>query len=136
MLFQVLEAVGPVIFLSTDTRKLRNEGFLSPFHPRYPEILTNSAHPMVNVFWLMPLTYRNLHDISNTFTVIVVLSKSLSSVVSSKHIAVSCHLNFFICLCRERKTWQMLLLIGSGYCLGILFVQMSFLESPASTLLW
>ncbi|XP_057969886.1 protein NAP1 [Malania oleifera] len=43
---EVLEAVGPVIFLSTDTRKLRNEGFLSPFHPRYPDILTNSAHPM------------------------------------------------------------------------------------------
>nr|GME09730.1 protein NAP1 [Ipomoea batatas] len=42
----VLEAVGPIIFLSTDTRKLRNEGFLSPFHPRYPDILTNSAHPM------------------------------------------------------------------------------------------
>lgn len=46
-LFQVLEAVGPVILLSTDTRKLRNEGFLSPYHPRYPDILTNSAHPMV-----------------------------------------------------------------------------------------
>lgn len=45
--YQVLEAVGPIIFLSTDTRKLRNEGFLSPFHPRYPDILTNSAHPMV-----------------------------------------------------------------------------------------
>ncbi|KAH6776252.1 transcription activator [Perilla frutescens var. hirtella] len=44
--YQVLEAVGPIIFLSTDTRKLRNEGFLSPFHPRYPDILTNSAHPM------------------------------------------------------------------------------------------
>lgn len=43
---EVLEAVGPIIFLSTDTRKLRNEGFLSPFHPRYPDILTNSAHPM------------------------------------------------------------------------------------------
>ncbi|PHU25653.1 Protein NAP1 [Capsicum chinense] len=43
---KVLEAVGPIIFLSTDTRKLRNEGFLSPFHPRYPDILTNSAHPM------------------------------------------------------------------------------------------
>ncbi|KAJ8436851.1 hypothetical protein Cgig2_026175 [Carnegiea gigantea] len=43
---EVLEAVGPVIFLSADTRKLRNEGFLSPFHPRYPDILTNSAHPM------------------------------------------------------------------------------------------
>ncbi|XP_021843825.2 protein NAP1 [Spinacia oleracea] len=43
---EVLEAVGPVIFLSSDTRKLRNEGFLSPFHPRYPDILTNSAHPM------------------------------------------------------------------------------------------
>ncbi|XP_042490573.1 protein NAP1 [Macadamia integrifolia] len=43
---EVLEAVGPVIFLSTDTKKLRNEGFLSPFHPRYPDILTNSAHPM------------------------------------------------------------------------------------------
>ena len=48
-LLQVLEAVGPIIFLSTDTRKLRNEGFLSPFHPRYPDILTNSAHPMVGV---------------------------------------------------------------------------------------
>ncbi|KAL7089703.1 hypothetical protein ACP275_13G199800 [Erythranthe tilingii] len=43
---EVLEAVGPIVFLSTDTRKLRNEGFLSPFHPRYPDILTNSAHPM------------------------------------------------------------------------------------------
>ncbi|CAI9090559.1 OLC1v1025359C1 [Oldenlandia corymbosa var. corymbosa] len=43
---EVLEAIGPTIFLSTDTRKLRNEGFLSPFHPRYPDILTNSAHPM------------------------------------------------------------------------------------------
>uniref|UniRef100_A0A5B7B7V9 Protein NAP1 n=1 Tax=Davidia involucrata TaxID=16924 RepID=A0A5B7B7V9_DAVIN len=43
---EVLEAVGPIIFLSTDARKLRNEGFLSPFHPRYPDILTNSAHPM------------------------------------------------------------------------------------------
>ncbi|GLT97127.1 hypothetical protein SLE2022_147090 [Rubroshorea leprosula] len=42
---EVLEAVGPIIFLSTDTRKLRNEGFLSPYHPRYPDILTNSAHP-------------------------------------------------------------------------------------------
>ncbi|PQQ12275.1 protein NAP1 [Prunus yedoensis var. nudiflora] len=37
---------GPIIFLSTDTRKLRNEGFLSPYHPRYPDILTNSAHPL------------------------------------------------------------------------------------------
>ncbi|XP_039139762.1 probable protein NAP1 [Dioscorea cayenensis subsp. rotundata] len=43
---EVLEAVGPTIFLSTDTKKLRNEGFLSPFHPRYPDILTNSAHPL------------------------------------------------------------------------------------------
>ncbi|GJN12494.1 hypothetical protein PR202_ga30776 [Eleusine coracana subsp. coracana] len=43
---EVLEAVGPIIFLSTDTKKLQNEGFLSPFHPRYPDILTNSAHPM------------------------------------------------------------------------------------------
>ncbi|KAL9251965.1 putative protein NAP1 [Drosera capensis] len=43
---EVLEAVGPVVFLSTDTKKIRNEGFLSPFHPRYPDILTNSAHPM------------------------------------------------------------------------------------------
>ncbi|KAG0470478.1 hypothetical protein HPP92_017178 [Vanilla planifolia] len=43
---EVLEAVGPIIFLSTDTKKLRNEGFLSPFHPRYPDILTNSAHPL------------------------------------------------------------------------------------------
>ncbi|KAL5975749.1 histone chaperone [Asimina triloba] len=46
MQFKVLEAVGPIIFLSVDTKKLRNEGFLSPFHPRYPDILTNSAHPM------------------------------------------------------------------------------------------
>ncbi|WZY92367.1 hypothetical protein YC2023_064696 [Brassica napus] len=43
---EVLEAVGPSIFLSADTRKLRNEGFLSPYHPRFPDILTNSAHPM------------------------------------------------------------------------------------------
>ncbi|KAJ4821990.1 histone chaperone [Turnera subulata] len=43
---EVLEAVGPIILISTDTRKLRNEGILSPFHPRYPDILTNSAHPM------------------------------------------------------------------------------------------
>uniref|UniRef100_A0A1D1YCP6 Protein NAP1 n=1 Tax=Anthurium amnicola TaxID=1678845 RepID=A0A1D1YCP6_9ARAE len=43
---EVLEAVGPILFLSIDTKKLRNEGFLSPFHPRYPDILTNSAHPM------------------------------------------------------------------------------------------
>nr|AAC61824.1 unknown protein [Arabidopsis thaliana] len=43
---KVLEAVGPSIFLSADTRKLRNEGFLSPYHPRFPDILTNSAHPM------------------------------------------------------------------------------------------
>ncbi|XP_058730657.1 protein NAP1 isoform X2 [Vicia villosa] len=43
---EVLEAVGPIIFLSTDTKKLRNEGFLSPYHPRYPDILTNSAHPL------------------------------------------------------------------------------------------
>lgn len=48
IVIQVLEAVGPIIFLSTDTKKLRNEGFLSPFHPRYPDILTNSAHPMVS----------------------------------------------------------------------------------------
>lgn len=43
---EVLEAVGPIVFLAADTQKLRNEGFLSPFHPRYPDILTNSAHPM------------------------------------------------------------------------------------------
>eukprot|EP01018_Ginkgo_biloba_P029851 Gb_16727 [translate_table: standard] len=43
---EVLEAVGPLVFLAADTQKLRNEGFLSPFHPRYPDILTNSAHPM------------------------------------------------------------------------------------------
>uniref|UniRef100_A0A7N0UFV9 Protein NAP1 n=1 Tax=Kalanchoe fedtschenkoi TaxID=63787 RepID=A0A7N0UFV9_KALFE len=43
---EILEAVGPIIILSTDTKKLRNEGFLSPFHPRYPDILTNSAHPL------------------------------------------------------------------------------------------
>jgi hypothetical protein len=52
---QVLEAVGPIIFLSTDTRKLRNEGFLSPYHPRYPDILTNSAHPMVHTVLLKDL---------------------------------------------------------------------------------
>lgn len=44
--------MGPIIFLSTDTRKLRNEGFLSPYHPRYPDILTNSAHPMVKTIIL------------------------------------------------------------------------------------
>lgn len=42
-----MEAVGPIIFLSTDTKKLRNEGFISPYHPRFPDILTNSAHPLV-----------------------------------------------------------------------------------------
>eukprot|EP00249_Psilotum_nudum_P015741 c25499_g1_i2 orf=223-4398(+) len=42
---EVLEAIGPTIFLGADYRKLRSEGFLSPFHPRYPEKLTNSAHP-------------------------------------------------------------------------------------------
>jgi hypothetical protein len=52
---QVLEAVGPIVFLSTDTRKLRNEGFLSPYHPRYPDILTNSAHPMVHTVLLKDL---------------------------------------------------------------------------------
>ncbi|KAL0398123.1 UNVERIFIED_CONTAM: protein NAP1 [Sesamum radiatum] len=41
-----LRGCGSHYLLSTDTRKLRNEGFLSPFHPRYPDILTNSAHPM------------------------------------------------------------------------------------------
>ncbi|KAL9682957.1 hypothetical protein QQ045_014769 [Rhodiola kirilowii] len=43
---EILEAVGPIIILLTDTKKIRNEGFLSPFHPRFPDILTNSAHPM------------------------------------------------------------------------------------------
>lgn len=59
--FQVLEAVGPIIFLSTDTRKLRNEGFLSPFHPRYPDILTNSAHPMVPLLsWIILISVKIL----------------------------------------------------------------------------
>lgn len=60
MFFQVLEAVGPIIFLSTDTRKLRNEGFLSPYHPRYPDILTNSAHPMVGSVTLSKLELDKL----------------------------------------------------------------------------
>ncbi|KAK3040700.1 hypothetical protein RJ639_028396 [Escallonia herrerae] len=55
---EVLEAVSPIIFLSADTRKLRNEGFLSPFHPRYPEILTNSAHPMRAEDLLNVTSYR------------------------------------------------------------------------------
>ncbi|URE44166.1 Membrane-associated apoptosis protein [Musa troglodytarum] len=64
---EVLEAVGPIIFLSTDTKKMRNEGFLSPFHPRYPDILTNSAHPMVVLKEHLVLTlfrdeYELLHE--------------------------------------------------------------------------
>ncbi|KAK8946950.1 putative protein NAP1 [Platanthera zijinensis] len=55
---EVLEAVGPIVFLSTDTKKLRNEGFLSPFHPRYPDILTNSAHPMRAQDLANATTYR------------------------------------------------------------------------------
>ncbi|CAM6099238.1 unnamed protein product [Calypogeia fissa] len=42
---EILDAVGPTIFLGMDYQRLRNEGFLSPFHPRYPDKLTNSAHP-------------------------------------------------------------------------------------------
>lgn len=44
---QILEAVGPTVLLGSDFQKLRSEGYLSPFHPRYPEKLTNSAHPAV-----------------------------------------------------------------------------------------
>ncbi|CAL5406160.1 unnamed protein product [Camellia sinensis] len=58
----VLEAVGPIIFLSRDTRKLRNEGFLSPFHPRYPDILTNSAHPMRAQDLANVTSYREWQD--------------------------------------------------------------------------
>eukprot|EP00250_Pteridium_aquilinum_P014737 c22167_g1_i1 orf=670-4797(-) len=42
---EVLEGIAPTILLGVDYQKLRSEGFLSPFHPRYPEKLTNSAHP-------------------------------------------------------------------------------------------
>lgn len=42
---EVLEGVAPIVFLGADYQKLRCEGFLSPFHPRYPDKLTNSAHP-------------------------------------------------------------------------------------------
>ncbi|KAL2631653.1 hypothetical protein R1flu_016339 [Riccia fluitans] len=42
---EILDAVGPTIFLGVDYQRLRNEGYLSPFHPRYPDKLTNSAHP-------------------------------------------------------------------------------------------
>lgn len=119
--YQVLEAVGPIIFLSTDTRKLRNEGFLSPFHPRYPDILTNSAHPMVNVtsYDLFVCRYKEALKLgfpSSFFTLIFYYL----------HLLIS----------RELKIWQMLLLIVNGCCLDIWFVQMSFLESQALTLLW
>ncbi|KAG0587429.1 hypothetical protein KC19_2G163800 [Ceratodon purpureus] len=42
---EILDAVGPTVLLGSDFQKLRSEGYLSPFHPRYPEKLTNSAHP-------------------------------------------------------------------------------------------
>jgi NCK-associated protein 1 len=40
-----LDAVGPTVLLGSDFQRLCSEGYLSPFHPRYPEKLTNSAHP-------------------------------------------------------------------------------------------
>ncbi|KAI5070089.1 hypothetical protein GOP47_0014432 [Adiantum capillus-veneris] len=42
---EILEGIAPTLLLGVDYQKLRNEGFLSPFHPRYPDKLTNSAHP-------------------------------------------------------------------------------------------
>ncbi|KAJ7555822.1 hypothetical protein O6H91_05G056100 [Diphasiastrum complanatum] len=42
---EILDAIGPTIFLSSDFERIRSEGFLSPYHPRYPEKLTNFAHP-------------------------------------------------------------------------------------------
>lgn len=119
--YQVLEAVGPIIFLSTDTRKLRNEGFLSPFHPRYPDILTNSAHPMVNVTSYDLFVCRYKEALKLGFS-----SSFFTLIFYYLHLLIS----------RELKIWQMLLLIVNGCCLDIWFVQMSFLESQALTLLW
>jgi hypothetical protein len=45
---QILDAVGPTVLLGSDFQRLCSEGYLSPFHPRYPEKLTNSAHPAVS----------------------------------------------------------------------------------------
>ncbi|XP_024388834.1 probable protein NAP1 isoform X3 [Physcomitrium patens] len=42
---EILDAVGPTVLLGSDFQRLRSEGYLSPFHPRYPDKLTNSAHP-------------------------------------------------------------------------------------------
>ncbi|XP_024527538.1 protein NAP1 isoform X1 [Selaginella moellendorffii] len=42
---EILDAIGPTIYLGSDFERIRSEGFLSPYHPRYPEKLTNSAHP-------------------------------------------------------------------------------------------
>ncbi|KAH7432487.1 hypothetical protein KP509_07G024700 [Ceratopteris richardii] len=42
---EILEGIAPTLLLGIDHQKLRSEGFLSPFHPRYPDKLTNSAHP-------------------------------------------------------------------------------------------
>ena len=44
---QIIEGIAPTLLLGLDFQKLRSEGFLSPFHPRYPDKLTNSAHPAV-----------------------------------------------------------------------------------------
>jgi hypothetical protein len=45
---EILDAVGPTVLLGSDFQRLCSEGYLSPFHPRYPEKLTNSAHPAVS----------------------------------------------------------------------------------------
>lgn len=58
---QILEAVGPTVLLGSDFQKLRSEGYLSPFHPRYPEKLTNSAHPAVrNLLWRNGYVFTSL----------------------------------------------------------------------------
>lgn len=55
--YQILDAVGPTVLLGSDFQRLRSEGYLSPYHPRYPEKLTNSAHPAVSfIFWVLPST--------------------------------------------------------------------------------
>jgi hypothetical protein len=108
---QVLEAVGPIIFLSTDTKKLRNEGFLSPYHPRYPDILTNSAHPLVMLILFL------------THITIDFMNKKILNY-------------FFTQCCREHKILQMKLHIENGCYLGILFALMSCVVSLALISLW
>lgn len=60
--YQILDAVGPTVLLGSDFQRLRSEGYLSPYHPRYPEKLTNSAHPAVSfIFWVFT-KYSSLYS--------------------------------------------------------------------------